>query len=411
MSGNHTILAPLPQLAMKDSIASKTPNPLLDEGLLFSPMAPELYRSFVNIAKEEGCSDEIVSLLQESGVVFWTEVPHPMPDAKRPALSALMYSSIADVILQRLFDCLLLMGYVPKPFRRFLWFFANGKPGEIDRKSLKLLEPEWNYNDFEIKYSEPTPADMIILGLQMYFKKLSPVLRVEQLKATFTDENKQKEYLAAGNKNVLIKTEELLKLRYGPNAHFAEDDQQDKMNSGPAESKRLPPLNSPKLSAKWCLEGYQRAFSNEIDKLDLTLYKDASGQRFIRAFQFFTNSCRLENPHRFVALATSLETLFCTTPREITFQLASRTAWFLNPNNFDKRKKLFTDIKNLYDVRSKIVHGSKFIISKIENDVEELESIAKEVFIKILSEEKLFDIFLNRNQNVCVQYLDDLNLG
>jgi len=413
MSEFYTILTPLPQLSLGKSIQwpDIKPNPLVEEGLWFSPMEPQLYSSIVKLVKEQKCSDDIIMLLQEAKAIFWAEVPRPWPIKSKPVLSATYYTVVGDAILKRLFACLLLFEYVPKPFTRFFWFGISGSHKKVYMKTLRLLEPKWDYNDLEIKYCEPALADLIINGLQMSFNKLSPILGIKQLKTIFTDENKQKGYLAAGNKNVLTKTEELLKLRYGPDAHFAEHNLQDEMVLGLEASKILHPLSSPKQSIKWCFEGYNRAYFNEIEKLERKLYKEASGQRFIRAFQFFTDAYRLENPHRFVGLMTSLETFFCTTPREITFQLASRIAWFLKPDNFNKRKKLFTDLKYLYNIRSKIVHGGKYSISKVENSVNDLEDLVRSIFKRILSDEKVYSFFFNKDQKLCDNYLEGLNLG
>lgn len=233
------------------------------------------------------------------------------------------------------------------------------------------------------------------------------------MNALFSDEKKRDFYTKAGNEYIMRRTEELLKVRYGPDAHFAEDDLSDKQeeNLESEPPKILPPLSSSKLNAKWFLQGHSIAYNNEIEKLTHKMLKEASGQRFVRAFQFFTNACRLENPHRFVALMTCLEALFCTTSREITFQLASRIAWFLYPDNFNDRRRLFADVKDLYGIRSKIVHGGKYSISKIENTVDALEDLVRDVFNKILSDEKVYNLFFNKDQNLCDEYLDGLNLG
>jgi hypothetical protein len=197
-----------------------------------------------------------------------------------------------------------------------------------------------------------------------------------------------------------------MKALYGPDIHFGKPDNEP----GPKEQPQKTHKISPSLSGKWYIEGYMKAFSKEIRKLERK-YKEPSGQRFVRSFQFFKDACRLENPHYFVASMTSLESLFCTTSREITFQVSSRVAWFLHQDDPVERKKLFDDIKDLYDIRSKIVHGDEYSMSKVEDGLGKLEGVLREVFYKILSEEKIFGLFTNENKKLCDDYLNGLNLG
>ncbi len=395
MPETYTILTPLPQLNLEKKIPwpDRKANSLPAVSFCFSPKTPRLYRSLANLAKEQKCSDNVILLLQGAQAVFGVEIPHPWPIKGSPIGSAAIYTTVGDAILRRLFDCLLLFEYVPKPFWRSFWILTSGPVQKLDTKSLQLLEPNWDYYEPDIKYSEPVQANMMILSLYTYWSRLSPILRIKQLKNTFNDKNKQKGYVAAGNANTKRKAEELATSAYEE------------------RGEAIPIKIGKELGGKWFFEGYHGAYLREIAKLDRKLYKGASGQRFIRAFQLFTNACRLENPHRFVAVMSSLETLFCTTSKEITFQLASRIAWFLTPNNFDKRKKLFANVKDLYGIRSKIVHGGKYSIDKIEHAINDLEDLVRSVFSKILSNEKVYNLFFNKDQNLCNEYLDGLNLG
>ena len=417
MSEVYTILTPLPQLILKKTIPDKVQDELRKEGFSFSPMTPQLYRNLVNLAKDKQCSDGIILLLQdthflESGAIFCAKIPTPMPVSKLHLLNGILYSSVADEILQRLFNCLLLFGYVPKPFRRSLWFLAKGAPDQIDINTLVLLEPEWDYYAWEIKYAEPTQADYIIYSLLNNWYRLSSVAKIDLLNEIFTNEKKQEFYNKSGKDNTLKKAKEIIKVRYGPDAHFIESDIPKVTNN--SNEKEIHADHSPKISIqqsiKWFIQGWQRAYFKEIDKLTSKI-KVVSEHRFIRAFQFFTDACRLSNPHRFVALTTPLETLFCTTPREITFQLSSRIAWFLEPDDFIKRTELFSVVQDLYDTRSKIVHGSKYDVSKVEKTVEDLEDLDRRVFLKILSSDPIYKMIFDKNQKSWEQYLGRLNLG
>lgn len=412
----YTILTPLPQLILKRPLSDRMQDTLREEGFCFSPMTQQLYRNLANLAKDKQCSDEIILLLQdtlfESGIIFWVKIPIPMPVPKSPLLNGGIYSFITDEILQRLFNCLLLFGYVPKPFRRSLWFLVKGAPEKIDHNTLELLEPGWNYYDQEIKYAEPVQADYITYCLSNNWDKLLPIVNIDSLNEIFTNKKSQEFYNKSGKENILRKAEEIIKARYGPDAHFVESDIPDVTSESNEKEANFehPTKISPQQSGKWFIQGWLSAYFKELDKSKLKI-KDISEQRFIRAFQFFTDACRLLNPHKFVALTTPLETLFTTTPREITFQLSSRIAWFLEPDDFIKRNKLFTNVKDLYDTRSKIVHGSKYDASKVENSAGDLEDLDRRVFFKILSCDPIYKMISDKNRKPWEQYLDGLNLG
>jgi hypothetical protein len=61
----------------------------------------------------------------------------------------------------------------------------------------------------------------------------------------------------------------------------------------------------------------------------------------------------------FLLLMMSLETLFADARSELSRRLAQRCA-FLNGRNSDERKDLFRALENLYDRRSRLVHGDVF---------------------------------------------------
>lgn len=449
MSEVYTILTPLPQLILKRSIPKKVQQIILKEGFNFSPITPRLYRKLVDVVKKHMSSDdkytcpkcgdhvncakcpkcgalinltkysrnydEIIQLLLdtlEGGAIFGTKIATPMPVSKLSRLNGILYSSVADEILQRLFNCLLLYGYVPKPFGRSLWFLAKGEPERIDINTLVLLEPEWDYYDKEIKYAEPAEADHLIHCLLLTWEKLSPIAKIDLLNEIFTNEKKQEFYNKSGRDNTLKKAEEIIKVRYGQDAHFIESDIPEVTND--SNEKEIHADHAPKISIqqsmKWFIQGWRDAYFREIHKATRKI-KHVSEQRFIRAFQFFTDACRMSNPHRFVALTMPLETLFCITPREITFQLSSRIAWFLEPDDFIKREKVFSDVRDLYGTRSKIVHGTKYDTNKVDNTVEDVEDLNRRVFLKILSCDHISKMIFDKNQKSWEQYLGRLNLG
>jgi len=419
------ILTPIPQLRLTQAEAPPQKSTVfpLGQHLAFCPMTPYLYRSLVNgvkdrfaerLPKDEQTFNDLILLLQEAGSVFWAEVQSPLSPNKAPLMVGSLYSFVADVVLQRLFDSLLLFEDVPKPFRRFLWFCTSGEPTGEKIETSKMLDPDWNCWDWEVKYAEPIQADHMIIALQKLWNKLSPVLGIDQLNCTFTDKKKQDIYNEAGRENRTRKAEEIAKARYGPDATLVEPESTDVVSEAPDDQQanmKSPIRISMKQSLKWFLEGYMNKYMDEIKELTRKQFKEPSGRRFIRAFQIFSNACRAENPHKFIALMTCLETVFCTTTRKVKAQLASRVAWLLNPVDLDKRKQMFGHVKNLYDVRSQVVHGQKYGIAQIENSVHDLAHLVRQVFTKVLVDDTAYDLLFDKDQSRWDGYLNALSLG
>ena len=77
---------------------------------------------------------------------------------------------------------------------------------------------------------------------------------------------------------------------------------------------------------------------------------------------------------------TSLEVLFCKEVSRIKFQLTSRISWFLSPDKPQNRAKIMNDVKNLYNLRSKIVHGGNYSVNKIGQHEMKLITLIRKVF-------------------------------
>jgi hypothetical protein len=163
--------------------------------------------------------------------------------------------------------------------------------------------------------------------------------------------------------------------------------------------------------SRWFIQGLGASLADELQKRSTTLCTNPSRSRLGRGFQFFSQSFRLVEPHRFVGFATCLETLFCTRRTEVTFQLASRLSWLLEPKDYSKRRDTFKEATNLYDLRSKIVHGGNFSISETETQEEHLVDLCRRAFWTILEDDTLFDTFFSRDPRACDEYLESLNLG
>jgi hypothetical protein len=91
---------------------------------------------------------------------------------------------------------------------------------------------------------------------------------------------------------------------------------------------------------------------------------------------------------------------------ELTYRISHRIGFFLGEDRLDA-KRIKDRAKNYYKWRSKIVHGSKFKISReesLEVSYETQEYIRKSL-LKILESKDLIDVMNSKNRE---KYLDDL---
>jgi len=100
---------------------------------------------------------------------------------------------------------------------------------------------------------------------------------------------------------------------------------------------------------------------------------------------------------RLINLSIALECLFSPGGAEIKHKLAERTALFLHDSK-EQRRQLFDDMKEIYDIRSTLVHGSVPKASKLDEDksrsmMMRLESIVQGVLRKILMSSDLIQTF------------------
>ena len=413
MSEVYTILTPLPQLKL--GIHSTDYN--LGDDLSIRPLEPQLRSSLLNVAKEQKCSDDCLVLLCESESVFCAEIPTRGTKADGSPVVAVVYSTIAEEIVKRIFRCLLLFEWVPEPLLIYCWFLAAGSTENINMNTLKILNPDWKYinlfENIDWQSGEVAPEDMTLgfTGLKENWSKISVFCQINQLKAILTDKKKEKGIFQSANQHVKQKVEELMKAKYGQDVSI-EDNESDANAEKKINGNDLPTTKiSNRMWSRWFFPALSQAYQNEVDKLSQELKKRVLNKRFDRAFQFFTDAFRATEPHRFISFATCLESLFCTSRNEITFQLASRVAWFLSPEHSEERSRIFTKVKSLYGIRSDIVHGTKYSPDKIEKSEPELIALTRRTFQRILSNDSIYDIFRHRDQKVCNKYLEELNLG
>lgn len=117
---------------------------------------------------------------------------------------------------------------------------------------------------------------------------------------------------------------------------------------------------------------------------------------------------------KLVIYTTALECLFSTERQELAFQMSTRMAWFLGKDDLN-RKKIYKDIKRIYNRRSEIVHGSISLGDKSEgNDTESLCIFSRQyltdALLKILEDRELIIKFTG-NTETLREYFNNLILN
>jgi hypothetical protein len=401
---SYVILTPLPQLTgageiEQDCIALK------DDGLFFSRMTPEVRRTLLDVSKASECSDDVLSALVESDLLFWALIPSPLPsilDELPIVRSVDLYSFVAEAILERLFNCLMICSLVPPPLPHYCWFYAPGSLGQIDLSRVNIAEPAWEPKlmPFHVDWRDPTVTQRDVgpgfSFIGRVWDRLAPVVALDRIREAFCSEAKWTGYLNAGQAYADRKADELTEARSAETG------------------ARLEPQHGGGILDDAFLDGCYLAYGREINKLAFGEAYHSRGQRVVRALQFLSDSMRLPVPHRFVALTTCLEALFSKEPSEVTFQLASRTAWFLEPDNASERHGVFEEVISSYGLRSAIVHGRVSNIKSAPKYAEHetnLVILVRRVMMRFFMDASLYDLTFTKEPKAYDEYLTQLSLG
>jgi hypothetical protein len=367
--------------------------------LLFTKMEPKLRRALIEESKAEEASNRVMELLLESELIFWASVPQPIsPSLHKFSLNETkittgIYSLVAGAILKRIYNCLMIFGLHNFGPMRECWFFAYGSPGQIKYETIKILDTQWEANFLPFIGPEFCDADKSIEAVGIMWNRLLPFINIEKYKALFQEEVKWKGYLDAAEKYAKHKAEEF--------AHVRSDE----------SGKSVEPILEGQIYDDWWSEGAINAFGKALMKLNFDLENESRGRRLIRAMQFLSNSVILPHPHRFIAVITCFECIFSKEPSEVTHQLATRTSWFLYPDDPAKRYNTYNEVIALYKIRSNIVHGRTYDISNAIDDILKSEILIRGILLKILSHDELLKMIFDRNQAVYDKYLASLSLG
>lgn len=118
------------------------------------------------------------------------------------------------------------------------------------------------------------------------------------------------------------------------------------------------------------------------------------------ALLFYRNGYNSDNADlALISFTTCLESLFSTMEQELSFRLSLRVATFLADES-TKRREIFEESKEVYRVRSKVVHGAKIhkksetaAIYLVEGVVPQAERLARKSLTKVLElkAERLFE--------------------
>ena len=120
-----------------------------------------------------------------------------------------------------------------------------------------------------------------------------------------------------------------------------------------------------------------------------------SAGRLSRAFYWFQAARSMPSlGSKVAAYCTALESMFATSPSELTHQLAERVASFLQSGS--ERVRVYRNIKRAYSYRSKVVHGSQINPSKHEQITRassDLDQYSRAVFMKCIEDANLEQTF------------------
>ncbi len=426
MAKNLILLTPLPQFRFTGKGLGRR-RFIIDDTMLIQPLGPRLRRAMLNMAEQRQSTDDVRMLVLESELVYLATIPDQWHVRSVDPTEALNYCPVASEMLNRLHDCLLLFAPVPTPVGEPPWFSAEVQeayddPWKIEKINVvDLLHPRWTYthqpSNIDWRSSDVEPVDIDIKHFSddwcriPYWFNLRPLSAIDDLFWN-VDPSKTGGIFKSADEYAKKRLDEFAKDKWGPDAtiRWPSDKDAPRIPTLDLGLKRKP-VDLTRRYEQLLSEGHSRALDRAIEKCSGRLHKNPPKNRLARAFEFFCESFRLATPFRFVGFATCLEALLCTARAEITFQLAARLGWLLEPKEYDKRRDIFKEATKLYGLRSAIVHGGFFNVDKITDQEERLVHFCRRAFWQILSNDALFDTFFRKDPKACDAYLESLNLG
>jgi hypothetical protein len=148
-------------------------------------------------------------------------------------------------------------------------------------------------------------------------------------------------------------------------------------------------------AADWGETEFRKGLSSEVIEPDSNPWSRAS-------YFIATARSHKQLSVKIANYCSALESLLVTSPNELTYRLSERVAWLLG-ETVEERCALFQQVKNAYDFRSKVVHGSHVSERKLRNDlipaVRACDSILRGVVRQIGKDEVLLAYVKGENKN------------
>jgi hypothetical protein len=110
-------------------------------------------------------------------------------------------------------------------------------------------------------------------------------------------------------------------------------------------------------------------------------------------------------------MTAALEALLGLAGADLTFQLGSRVAWLLHPDNADGRIACFEVVKDTYNTRSKIAHGDVCKPDVIETHASAVRFLVMNVFQAILDTPSAWEALSSKDMQKAAGFLKELSLG
>jgi hypothetical protein len=420
------LVAPLPQFTweLKGRFIDLSPR------IFIVPITPNLRRRMLNEAKLKKCSKDALKVTLEADLVISAIVP--VREEKAALINAGLYTHVADLALKRFVDLLRLVEDVPECFGRSCWYMADDNPAEESTK-ITLMYPEWNCSPNYTTGAHPGLG--LLFFLQEPWKSHSAgLLRIDELDRIFDDFLNDPTVIQEAHKLSIKKIEAFLREQAADEMGVPPDQvkfecrepqstpgkQQTEIPSmngavpqeiANDESQGVDEMDLTGLYVPWLVQGLSYLYERRLTDAERERYVNPSQSRFLRAYQAFTNSFRMEDPFRYVSRVTCLEALLAVGSGELTYQLASRVAWLMKPSDSEARTMIYRDVKNYYNLRSKIVHGDEYKPADLTDYGAQVLALVRSLFEMIILDEGLYEVFFKAGKKTCDDFLQKLSIG
>ena len=331
-------------------------------------------------------------LLEHASCLISVSVPLIEPLSDQDDSSE--FVQVAEMLVRRFMDCLCLFRDVVTSDQFHCWYGSKTDLAKIDAYDIVDLTPDFDFpenfgvvanyvrdvNEVATDRSNGATDEAILSEISLRWSKFELLGGFRRCLGAYLDPKKREYYRQISEQRVARMNTDSI------------SSQSDRFSYVP-------------------IGDFGSVLGKEIEKLDDKHYNQPSGRRYFRAFQVFCDSCHLRQPHGYVALATCLEALLSVGSSEVMFQLTSRIAWLLARDDAAKRVELMKEVKDLYDLRSRIVHGGRYKVDELLDKDKRLRAITRRVLVAVLSNDDLFKVFFSSATEESDKYLTRLTVG